>query len=182
MSVDWFPLEPGRYLKNTLHLTTRQHGGYVLLIMAALEGGGRLPKSDAALASIAKLDAKGWKEDGGTLKAYLTDGGDHWLHEYAAFLCADVRARLDAKSKAGKKGAEKRWRGRANGKAMAVPSDSQCQTNAHKQLQGEPLQGSPPDEYQKPPPMAARESAEGAPTHAANRVVGLLASKLRAAE
>ena len=181
MSVDWFPLEPGRYLKNTLHLTTRQHGGYVLLIMAALESGGHLPKSDAALASIAKLDAKGWKEDGATLKAYLTDAGDHWLHEYAAHLCADVRSRLDAKRSAGKKGAAKRWQGRANGKPVAVPSGSHCQTDAQEQLQGKPLQGFPPDEDSSPP-VAARESAEGAHAHDASRVVGFLGSKLRAAE
>lgn len=164
MSVDWFPLDPGRYLKNTLHLTTRQHGGYVLLIMAALESGGRLPKSDAALASITKLDAKGWREDGETLKAYLTDSGDHWLHEYAAHLCADVRSRLDAKRSAGKKGAAKRWQGRTNGKPIAMPSDSHCQTDTQKQLQGKPLQGFPPDE-QPSSPVAARESAEGARTH-----------------
>jgi uncharacterized protein YdaU (DUF1376 family) len=131
--VDWFPLEPGRYLKNTLHLTTRQHGGYWLLIMAALENEGRLPGADAALASVAKLDAKGWKEDGDTLKAFLTREGDHWVHEYAAHLCADVRSRIDAKSKAGKVGAAKRWQGRANGKPMADASDSQWQNDAQQQ-------------------------------------------------
>lgn len=181
MSADWFPLEPGRYLKNTLHLTTRQHGGYWLLIMAALENDGRLPKADAALASIAKLDAKGWKEDGETLKAYLTAADGHWLHEYAAFLCADVRARIGAKSSAGKKGAAKRWQGRANGKPIAVPSGSQCQTDAqlHEQEQGEPLQGSPPED-QKPPSSSARESAEGARTHDTSKIIGNLARKLGA--
>lgn len=183
MSVEWFPLEPGRYLKNTLHLTTRQHGGYMLLIMAALENDGRLPKSDAALASIAKLDAKGWKEDGDTLKAYLTDDGASWIHEYAAHLCADVRARLDAKSSAGKKGAAKRWRGRANSKSMAVPSGSQCQTDAHlhRQEQGEPLQGSPPEEDSSRP-IAARESAEGAHAHETASILANLGNMKRAVQ
>jgi uncharacterized protein YdaU (DUF1376 family) len=182
MSADWFPLEPGRYLKNTLHLTTRQHGGYWLLIMAALENDGRLPKADAALASIAKLDAKGWKEDGETLKAYLTAAEGHWLHEYAAFLCADVRARIGAKSSAGKKGAAKRWQGRANGKPMAVPCRSQSQTDAQLQgqEQGEPLQGSPPEEDSSRP-IAARESAEGARTHDTVSIIAKIAPTQRRA-
>lgn len=137
-AADWFPVEPGRYLKNTMHLTTRQHGGYWLLILAALENDGDLPGSDLALASIAKMDAKAWKEDGSTLKAFLTWADDHWVHEYAAFVCQQAQLRIDAKSIAGKMGAAKRWQGRANGKPIAVPSDSHRQTDAHLQLQ---LQG-----------------------------------------
>jgi uncharacterized protein YdaU (DUF1376 family) len=113
---EWFPFEPGRYLKNTLHLTARQHGGYLLLLLAAIENDGMLPGAEAALASIAKLDAKAWREDGDTLKAFLTRQGNAWVHEYAAFVCEDIKKRIAGKRKAGIAGAKKRWDGRSNPK------------------------------------------------------------------
>jgi uncharacterized protein YdaU (DUF1376 family) len=80
--------------------------------MAALENDGKLPGSDMALASIAKLDAKAWKEDGETLKAFLDRRSDHWVHGYAEHVCKQVREMIDAKRKAGQAGAKKRWNGR----------------------------------------------------------------------
>lgn len=132
-TADWFPVDPGKYLRNTMHLTTRQHGGYWLLILAALENDGELPGGDVALASVAKLDAKAWKEDGDTLKAFLTRKGDIWVHEYAAFVCKEAKSRIDAKSNAGKMGAEKRWQGRRKSKPIAPTSDSHRQTDAQIQ-------------------------------------------------
>lgn len=139
--LDWFPVEPGRYLKNTLHLTARQHGAYLLWIFAAFEARGDLPGTDAGLMSIGKLTAKDWKEDGPILKAFLTREGGKWVHEFARHLRADAEARVAAKSKAGKEGAEKRWNGRrkgdANGNVIATPPISQWQTDAHLQEQGQ---------------------------------------------
>lgn len=137
--LDWFPVEPGRYLKNTLHLTARQHGAYLLWIFAAFEARGDLPGTDAGLMSIGKLSAKDWREDGPVLKAFLTREGDKWVHEFARHLRADAEARVAAKSKAGKEGAEKRWNGRrkvtAIGIDMAAPSVCQRQNDAQLQEQ-----------------------------------------------
>lgn len=133
--IDWFPLEPGRYLKNTMHLTTRQHGAYWLLIMAAFEARGVLPGTDQGLMAITRLSTKEWREDGDVLKAFLTRDGDRWVHEFAKHQREDAEARVAAKSSAGKKGAHKRWNGRANGSAMAEPSISHRQTDAQIQKQ-----------------------------------------------
>ncbi len=141
--LDWFPFEPGRWLKNTLHLTARQHGAYLLLTCAAFENRGMLPGTDAGLMAVAKLDAKAWKEDGPVLKAFLTREGDAWVHEFARHLRADAEARVAGKSKAGKAGADKRWNGRrrsdaiggGNGGAMPEPSGSQWQNDAQIQEQ-----------------------------------------------
>lgn len=136
-AADWFPVNPGKYLKNTLHLTTRQHGGYWLLILAAFEGCGVLPGTDAGLMAITKLDGRAWKEDGPVLKAFLARRGDEWIHEYVMFEWNEAQARIAAKSEAGKIGAKKRWqgRGRGNGSAIAVASVRQWQNDAHLQLQ-----------------------------------------------
>jgi uncharacterized protein YdaU (DUF1376 family) len=115
MSLEWFPFNIAKYLKNTLHLTARQHGAYLLLILVAVDNDGLLPASDAALASIAKLDAKAWREDGEVLKAFLTPEGAGWLHEYARFVAREAAELIAKKSRAGKAGAKKRWEGRRRG-------------------------------------------------------------------
>lgn len=179
--LDWFPVEPGRYLKNTLHLTTRQHGAYWLWIFAAFEARGELPGTDAGLMAAAKLTPKEWKEDGGVLKAFLTREGDRWVHEFARFLREDAEQRVAGKSKAGKAGAAKRWNGRRKGDAMAPPSSRQWQTDAQLQVQeevsGEPPEGLPPEEHQKSSPVAAREDGpEGADAHDINSLLTKIAA------
>lgn len=56
----FMPFYVGDYLKDTLRLTTLQHGAYVLLLCAYWTGG-PLPDDDDALAAIAKLGMPDWK-------------------------------------------------------------------------------------------------------------------------
>lgn len=167
--LDWFPVEPGRYLKNTLHLTARQHGAYWLWIFAAFEARGDLPGTDAGLMAIGKLTPKDWKEDGQTLKAFLTREGDKWVHEFARHLRADAEERVSAKSRAGQEGARKRWDGRrkgdANGTAMASPPISQWQNDAHLHLhlQQQEQDLTPTDQVERAAarPRTPKEKADG---------------------
>ena len=119
---DWMAFNIDDYVSNTLHLTTRQHGGYILLICAAWKAKGRLPGADAALMAIAKLTPKEWKEDGEALKAFLTRNGDGWVHERVMFEWNEADSLISAKSKGGKKGAKKRWEGRT--KTTETPNDT----------------------------------------------------------
>ena len=127
--AEWMAFSVDDYVSNTMALTTRQHGGYILLICAAWKAKGFLPGTDAGLMSIVKLQPKEWKDDGPVLKTFLTRRGDAWVHERVEFEWNDARALIDAKSKAGKEGARKRWQGRANGTAMADASQTQGQTD-----------------------------------------------------
>lgn len=128
--ADWMAFNVADYVANTLHLTTRQHGAYILLICAAWNGKGALPGTDEGLRAIAKLSPREWKDDGPALKAFLTRRGEAWIHERVEFEWNDAQSLIAAKSKAGREGARRRWQGRGNGKAMAVPSQTQRQNDA----------------------------------------------------
>jgi uncharacterized protein YdaU (DUF1376 family) len=73
----WMPLYPGDYLRDTRHLTTLQHGAYLLLIMEYWVKG-RLPSTDSERRRITALSAKQWLSNRSTLAALF---GPDWRHE-----------------------------------------------------------------------------------------------------
>jgi uncharacterized protein YdaU (DUF1376 family) len=50
----------GDYLADTRHLTTEQHGAYLLLLMALWRSGGSLPNEPAKLARVVAAQARRW--------------------------------------------------------------------------------------------------------------------------
>jgi len=128
--IEWMAFNVDDYVTNTMHLTTRQHGAYILLICAAWKARGVLPGADAALMTTARMTPKEWREDAPILKAFLTRRGDAWVHERVEFEWKDAQALIAAKSRAGKAGARKRWEGRGNGTAMADACQEQQQSDA----------------------------------------------------
>ena len=59
MSRYWMPLYVGDYLRDTRHLTTIQHGAYLLLIMEYWTKG-KLPSTDAERRRITSMTGKQW--------------------------------------------------------------------------------------------------------------------------
>src|SRR5580765_8376245 len=55
----WMPLYVADYLRDTRHLTTLQHGAYLLLIMEYWSKG-KLPHSDAERARVTGMNRKQW--------------------------------------------------------------------------------------------------------------------------
>ena len=59
MKRPWMPLYVGDYLGDTGHLTTAQHGAYLLLMMHYWRKG-ELPDDDRQLSKITKLPLRTW--------------------------------------------------------------------------------------------------------------------------
>lgn len=70
------PLYVGDYLGDTGHLSTSQHGAYLLLMMHYWRQGG-LPDDDKQLAAITKLPMRIWMDTRDTIQAFFYDGWQH---------------------------------------------------------------------------------------------------------
>lgn len=124
----WMPLYVADYLADTTHLSTEEHGAYLLLLMAAWKRGGRLPVDDKQLAAIARMKPAAWRRVSQVILAFFhpDDGGlvqKRMMEEIER--AAGVR---DRRKNAGQKGAEARWPG--DGKRMANAWQNDRQSHA----------------------------------------------------
>lgn len=108
----WMPIYWGDYLKHTGHLSTVEHGAYLLLIGHYWSSGAPLPDDDAKLRRIAKVEtAAQWKKLRPTVAAFFTIGGGVWKHgRVDRELGAASKRSADAKAKA-ERAAKARWGG-----------------------------------------------------------------------
>lgn len=59
------------YLMDTRHLTTIEHGAYLLLLMAMWRNGDWLPDDDRRLAIMARLTLRRWRDMAPTIRAFF---------------------------------------------------------------------------------------------------------------
>jgi uncharacterized protein YdaU (DUF1376 family) len=123
----WMPLYIGDYLADTMHLTTEQHGAYLLLIMGYWRNGGPVSSSDSRLAAMCRLSGDAWSN----AKAVLEDFFDteslpgHWVH-----------GRVDAEMQSAGKNKEKRVvRAKIAAAARWGNAQSNAQSNAQEMLE-----------------------------------------------
>lgn len=72
------PLWTDAYLGDTTHLTTIEHGAYLLLLITMWRNDGRLPKNDGYLARVARLTPAQWARIKPTLWQFFREDGD-WV-------------------------------------------------------------------------------------------------------
>lgn len=77
----WMPMYWGDYFGDTMHLTTEEHGAYLLLIGAYWRRGGPLPDDDKLLKNITKLSPFQWKNYRETLAEFFEISQGTWKHK-----------------------------------------------------------------------------------------------------
>jgi uncharacterized protein YdaU (DUF1376 family) len=137
MNRPWMPLYVGDYLGDTGHLTTAQHGAYLLLMMHYWRKG-ELPDDDRQLSKITKLPLKTWCEYRPTLQDFFYEG---WKHKRIDAELARMLRVSQKRAIAGQKGGigsalarmklENASRSpRTPPRAIAAPSSGAAQANA----------------------------------------------------
>jgi uncharacterized protein YdaU (DUF1376 family) len=100
MNRPWMPLYVGDYLGDTGHLTTAQHGAYLLLMMHYWRKG-ELPDDDRQLSKITKLPLKTWCEYRPILQDFFCEG---WKHKRIEAELAKMTRVSQKRALAGQKG------------------------------------------------------------------------------
>jgi uncharacterized protein YdaU (DUF1376 family) len=124
----------GDYLADTMHLTTEQHGAYLLLIFH-LWRRGSLPDDDVVLAKISGLNASSWTEVRPVLADFFKIGDGQWQHGRVERERLRVAAKQESLAKKGKDAAGKRWKN-APGNARALPEHSEPEPEPEPELSG----------------------------------------------
>lgn len=107
-ALPYMQLYPADYLADTQHLTTEEHGAYLLLLMNYWQTGKPLRNSEGRLAIIAKLSNERWTAVEPSLREFFSIRRSIWHHRRMDF---DLQSVLDKSTKAsfaGKESARKR--------------------------------------------------------------------------
>jgi uncharacterized protein YdaU (DUF1376 family) len=145
----WMPLDIGKYLGDTMHLTTLQHGAYLLLLMDYWKRG-PMQNDERQLAAITRMDATSiaWADAWAVLKQYFPLADDGLLHNAKADKeIAKATSNQAVASEKAKNAALKRWSKGCSKDATSIaqalpqnapsPSPSDINTNPPNPPRGE---------------------------------------------
>jgi uncharacterized protein YdaU (DUF1376 family) len=137
----WMPIYIGDYLADTGHLTTTQHGAYLLLLMHYWRKR-ELPVDDKQLAAIAKLPLRIWLDTKETIQAFFHDG---WKHKRIE---EEIQRRLEVSEKraaAGSEGGKSRGKKEANASVLLEQNPSMIQSQKQKDSEAKASGADAPD-------------------------------------
>ncbi len=92
MSLPWMAFDVADYLSDTGHLTTAQHGAYLLLIMHYWKRGA-LPDADDQLAAITRMTPANWRQAKPTIQGFFYDGWKHGRIERELAKAAEISSK-----------------------------------------------------------------------------------------
>lgn len=105
-ALPYIQLYVADYLADTMHLSTEEHGAYLLIIMNYWQTGKPVPKK--RLASVARLSSDRWISVEESLNEMFNDTGTHWEHSRIEADLLMVKESQEQRSKAGRASAEAR--------------------------------------------------------------------------
>lgn len=105
----WMPLYIGQYLAKTMHLTTEQHGAYMLIIMAYWQNNG--PLCESRLPAIAKLSPDAWSIAQALLAEFFDTKSKpgFWVHHKIEKELKRATKNRETNKQRAKTAANKRW-------------------------------------------------------------------------
>jgi uncharacterized protein YdaU (DUF1376 family) len=107
------PVYIGDYLADTMHLSTEQHGAYLLLIFH-LWRRGTLPDEDGVLGKITGLSESAWANTRPVLAEFFKIQDGQWRHGRVERERLRVAAKQETNAKKARSAANKRWSGAAS--------------------------------------------------------------------
>lgn len=136
MKRAWMPLYVGDYLGDTGHLSTSQHGAYLLLMMHYWRKG-ELPDDDRQLSAITKLPLKIWIDNRPTIQAFFYNG---WFHKRIDEELAKMERISNKRSSAGREGGLRSALGRMHLQNVADDRSKQTSSKTKQVLERAPKQ------------------------------------------
>jgi len=106
----WVPLFIGDYLSDTMHLTTEEHGAYLLLMMAYWKNKGPLADKRNSLCAITRLSGDAWSNAQAVLEEFFSIENGVWKHGRIAKALEKARSLKDKKVTKAKNAAAARWK------------------------------------------------------------------------
>jgi uncharacterized protein YdaU (DUF1376 family) len=139
MPLPWFSFYVGDYLKQTMALTTLEHGAYLLLLLHAWSYDGALPCDDRSLAHIARMTVPEWRRHATKLRGFFEESNGQ-------LRSAELDSRIQEAKERSRKQSERakiRWHRKIQepdeeGRAVPRHSEShpQPQSDKHNKLMG----------------------------------------------
>ncbi|MCA0199892.1 MAG: DUF1376 domain-containing protein [Proteobacteria bacterium] len=106
----WIPFYVGDYLADTSHLTTVQHGAYLLLLFHFVRTRKPIPDEAAVLAQVARMTLDDWARNSTVVLAFWTLTKDGWVQKRAAAESQRAEKIYKKRVEAGRKSASRRMR------------------------------------------------------------------------
>lgn len=130
-ALPYMQLYVADYLADTMHLTTEEHGAYLLLIFNYWQTGKPIPMS--RLARITRLSNERWTDVERSLGEFFNERDNEWVHDRIERDLEAVRATQEQRIAAGRASAEAR---KQAAKPRTRPSRNARSTTVEEPLNG----------------------------------------------
>src|ERR1700743_165736 len=139
-ALPYMPLYVADYLTDAAHLSTLEHGAYLLLIMTYWQRGEPLPADDKKLARICRVGAREWARLKPVISEFFQVDCTSWSHSRIDRELASVRDKSLKKRKAGLARAQQ-MHGTCSANAQLTVTDTDTDNTLPKGSDGEPSSG-----------------------------------------